>query len=544
DEDIIGRSGKQDGSSTCVNRVLWCCEVLHLAHVGHPILGDYTYSTHLPNGGRGPSLPRMLLHAWRLTLPFGDLLNCGGKLRKRGQLRHVKEGITINVESEPTLLRYISPAVDKALLEEAAELAMGAAVVDVPPPSAEPSSPDMGEKKARRPRSSVEPKPSSKQVLSSSSGRDRCSLGVEVEHPVAKSIKVGASMMSGGGREETMKLDYITVRDRTSVDHYISAGLPRISRRGAIEEGKQQQHHHDDDECRNYIIASAISLAMDDDDDLSSILTSSTGYAGCSTSIDSWAAMKLYNASMDKSREIDNQNHVCQYDLQYVSATNTEEVQVEFYLEDGVHRLAHLHYSNDSTAAAAAAEEPPSPPHLAIVNMDEVDYLLQRVSLVRPSSDEDNDRITCLRQGVNYGRKVQERHPNLHALLNLPSIHADDHLADAVSMRDAVEIVAKVIHYGITVLRRFKFPNRKHPLLTSFTPAIRAYLEPRGGGSSRRRFHLTYCPPPPRTLKYPAAWVHVEGLLPGSVEQVALNIRLETLCVGVVGGADDLSAEF
>ncbi|KAF4650040.1 hypothetical protein FOL46_001276, partial [Perkinsus olseni] len=370
---------------------------------------------------------RMLLHAWRLTLPFGDLLNCGGKLRKRGQLRHVKEGITINVESEPTLLRYISPAVDKALLEEAAELAMGAAV-DVPPPSSEPSSPDMGKKKARR------RTPSSK-VLSSSSGRDRCSLGVEVEHlPVPKYIKVGASMMTGG--------------DKTSVDHYISAGLPRISRRRAIEEGKQQQQHHHD-ECRNYIIASAISLAMedDDDDDLSSILTSSTGYAGCSTSIDSWAVMKLYNASMDKSREIDDQNHVCQYDLQYVAATDTEEVQVEIYLEDGVHRLAHLHYSNDSTAAAG---EPLSSPHLATVKMDEVDYLLQRVSSVRPSSDEDNDRITCLRQGVNYGRKVQERHPNLHAILNLPSIHADDHLANSVSMRDAVEIVAKVIHYGIT----------------------------------------------------------------------------------------------
>ncbi|KAF4752226.1 hypothetical protein FOZ63_012436, partial [Perkinsus olseni] len=288
--------------------------------------------------------------------------------------------------------------------------------------------------------------------------------------------------------------------DKTSVDHYISAGLPRISRRGAIEEGKQQQQHHHD-ECRNYIIGSAISLAMedDDDDDWSSILTSSTGYAGCSTSIDSWAVMKLYNASMDKSREIDNQNHVCQYDLQYVAATDTEEVQVELYLEDGVHRLAHLHYSNDSTAAAE--ELPPSSPHLATVNMDEVDYLLERVNLVRPSSEEDNDRITCLRQGVNYARKVQERHPNLHALLNLPSIHADDHLANSASMRDAVEIVAKVLHYGITVLRRFKFPNRKPSLLTSFTPAIRVYLELRGGGSSRSRFHLTYCPPPPRTLK-------------------------------------------
>ncbi|EER19228.1 Ribosomal large subunit pseudouridine synthase D, putative [Perkinsus marinus ATCC 50983] len=97
---------------------------LHLSYIGHPILGDYTYSTHLPKGGRGPTLPRMLLHAWRLTLPFGDLLHCGGKLRKRGQLRHVKDGTTIHVESEPTLLKYVTPSPEMAVLDHAARLAM------------------------------------------------------------------------------------------------------------------------------------------------------------------------------------------------------------------------------------------------------------------------------------------------------------------------------------------------------------------------------------------------------------------------------------
>ena len=36
---------------------------VHMAHVGHPIVGDYTYC------GDGDA-PRMMLHAWSLTLPL------------------------------------------------------------------------------------------------------------------------------------------------------------------------------------------------------------------------------------------------------------------------------------------------------------------------------------------------------------------------------------------------------------------------------------------------------------------------------------------
>jgi RluA family pseudouridine synthase len=35
----------------------------HLAHAGLPVLGDRVY------GGRGPKVPRLMLHAWRLALP-------------------------------------------------------------------------------------------------------------------------------------------------------------------------------------------------------------------------------------------------------------------------------------------------------------------------------------------------------------------------------------------------------------------------------------------------------------------------------------------
>lgn len=35
----------------------------HLAHAGLPVLGDSVY------GGRGPKVPRLMLHAWRLALP-------------------------------------------------------------------------------------------------------------------------------------------------------------------------------------------------------------------------------------------------------------------------------------------------------------------------------------------------------------------------------------------------------------------------------------------------------------------------------------------
>lgn len=44
---------------------------VHLLHIGHPIVGDYTYA-------KDETSPRMMLHAWRLSLPLPPAL--GGHL--------------------------------------------------------------------------------------------------------------------------------------------------------------------------------------------------------------------------------------------------------------------------------------------------------------------------------------------------------------------------------------------------------------------------------------------------------------------------------
>ena len=40
---------------------------LHLKHIGHPIVGDATYA-----GERSQNINRMMLHAWKLVLPYSD----------------------------------------------------------------------------------------------------------------------------------------------------------------------------------------------------------------------------------------------------------------------------------------------------------------------------------------------------------------------------------------------------------------------------------------------------------------------------------------
>lgn len=43
---------------------------VHCHEIGHPIIGDYTYSTHIADSHE--SMPRMMLHAFRIVIPVAN----------------------------------------------------------------------------------------------------------------------------------------------------------------------------------------------------------------------------------------------------------------------------------------------------------------------------------------------------------------------------------------------------------------------------------------------------------------------------------------